>query len=602
MTVELPEPASGTPDAPPLPRLRRRADRLDDDVVREVMAMVDSAGLLEKIEEWRAEERRGPGGRPETFPMRAMLVAMVLCPGTDHPVLATAMTDVLFRRISPNMRHELGVPTPPGQLDQRAKLAVYRNVRTRLHALLQLMDPSPTPKNRRLDPGTYAANLERRQSAHTEEEWAERARRLEWFINEIIEMSIRTLSRDVRRQWKGCSAVDATVVPTFARPDRRQKRKRRGEPPQVLTHSADPDADWYVRNPTDTRPDGEPDRAYWGYEASLIVSGSDDPGRPQNFPSLTMAMATLHKPGRYPGRQAVRALASVHDRGHPARLLAGDRAYSSAKPEDFQLPARALGYEPVFDYKVDQLEIQGSYAGMLQIEGAWYCPAISKVLIEATIDLRSGAIDEATYKARLEERWKYLVLPKAGPDAEGHVRLRCPASNPAPVARCDLKPASVRPGTQGRLRIPVTAAVTAHPPTICTQQSVTVPPEAGAKFAQPLLYGSDEWHAVYATLRSTNEGMNGFLKDGAREALGDPQRRRIRGVAAQSVFVALLLWAANLRKIDRFLVQAAAEAAGTAGPRPRRRRTRSLGEWLPEQPPPSATVTGAPGPDPPTAA
>ena len=96
--------------------------------------------------------------------------------------------------------------------------------------------------------------------------------------------------------------------------------------------------------------------------------------------------------------------------------------------------------------------------------------------------------------------------------------------------------------------------------------------------------------------------MNGFLKDGAREALGDPLRRRIRGVAAQSVFVALLLWAANLRKIDRFLVQAAAEAAGTACPRPRWRRTRSLGEWLSEQPPPSATVTGGPGPDPPTAA
>ena len=130
---------------------------------------------------------------------------------------------------------------------------------------------------------------------------------------------------------------------------------------------------------------------------------------------------------------------------------------------------------------------------------------------------------------------------KASPDAEGHVRLRCPASNPAPVARCDVKPASVRPSTQGRLRIPVTAAVADHPPKICTQQSVTVPPEAGAKFAQPLLYGSEEWQAAYATLRSTNEGMNGFMKDGAREALGDPHRRRIRGVAAQSVFVALLL-------------------------------------------------------------
>jgi len=152
------------------------------------------------------------------------------------------------------------------------------------------------------------------------------------------------------------------------------------------------------------------------------------------------------------------------------------------------------------------------------------------------------------------------------------------------------------------VRIPVTAAASAHPPIICSQQSVTVPPEAGAKFAQPLLYGSEEWKAAYATLRSTNEGMNGFLKDGAREALGDPQRRRIRGVAAQSVFVALMLCAANLRKIDSFLVQAAAEAAGMARRRPRRRRTRALNEWFPEVPPSPTPVTGGPGPDPPTAA
>ncbi len=144
----------------------------------------------------------------------------------------------------------------------------------------------------------------------------------------------------------------------------------------------------------------------------------------------------------------------------------------------------------------------------------------------------------------------------------------------------------------------MTAAVADHQPKICSQQSVTVPPEAGAKFAQPLLYGSPEWRAAYATLRSTNVGMNGFLKDGAREALGDPQRRRIRGVAAQSVFVALLLWAANLRKIDGFLKEEAVAIAGTARRRPRRCRTRALDQWLPSHLPPEPPHSGGPGPDP----
>jgi hypothetical protein len=294
-------------------------------------------------------------------------------------------------------------------------------------------------------------------------------------------------------------------------------------------------------------------------------------------------MATLHKPGHRPGAQAIRALRSVRERGHPAHYLAGDRAYSSAKPEDFQLPARALGYGLVVDYKIDQLGVQDQFAGMLQIEGAWYCPSIPEVLINATIDFRKGVIDEDTYRARLIERWKYQILSKGTADAEGYLRMRCPASNPSPVANCDLKPTSKTKRTRGRITIPVSPALADHAPKICTQQSITVPPEVGAKFAQSLLFGSDRWHGVYATLRSSIEGMNGFIKDGAREAIDDPERRRIRGVAPQSLFVAFLLCAANFRKIEGFLAQAAAVAAGKVRRLPRRRRNRSLGQWLPER-------------------
>jgi hypothetical protein len=62
------------------------------------------------------------------------------------------------------------------------------------------------------------------------------------------------------------------------------------------------------------------------------------------------------------------------------------------------------------------------------------------------------------------------------------------------------------------------------------------------------------------------------VKDGAREALDDPERRRVRGVAAQSVFVALLPAAPNLRKIATFVQEQAAIEAGTLRRFPRRRR------------------------------
>ncbi len=121
-------------------------------------------------------------------------------------------------------------------------------------------------------------------------------------------------------------------------------------------------------------------------------------------------MASLHRPSKEPGLKAVRALQSLHERGHPAGWLAGDRAYTDAKPENFALPARALGHRVILDYAEDHRGIQGESNGFVFIEGTWYCPAIPAVLVNATIDLANHAIDEATYRARLAERRRYAAL------------------------------------------------------------------------------------------------------------------------------------------------------------------------------------------------
>lgn len=82
------------------------------------------------------------------------------------------------------------------------------------------------------------------------------------------------------------------------------------------------------------------------------------------------------------------------------------------------------------------------------------------------------------------------------------------------------------------------------------------------------------------------------MKDGANEALDDPERRRVRGIAAQSVFVAFLFAAANIRKIQMFMKEEAALVAGTLRRLPRRRRTKAIGTWR------SAVPTVEPGSDP----
>ena len=209
----------------PVPSLRfgvRRA-RLDDGLVFRAIDLVDESPLVATIEAWREADRAGPGGRPETFPIRALLVAMVLCGITDQPMLATRFTDVLFRQISPAMRHALAVPKPPDPDDHKGGQRLPQR-------------PHPLPRAARADgpfaaprrtaasmPSTFEALLELRRAPHSEAEWAERRERLSWFINQILEMSIRVLPREVRRHWKGSAAVDATVIPAFARPSRRDE-------------------------------------------------------------------------------------------------------------------------------------------------------------------------------------------------------------------------------------------------------------------------------------------------------------------------------------------------------------------------------------------
>ena len=562
---------------------------LDDESVNLAIRLVDNMGVVGSLEAWKAAERKGPGGRPTTFSYRALLVALVLCAITEQPLHLTRVRDIMFRQLSPRWRGLLSIPDPPPEHDQRAWDDLYRNVRTRFHAMVDLMDPSPAPKNRRLKHEVFSLLEEQRRAERSGAEWAQRYERLEWFVNRIVEASVALLPKEVIGQFKGSVGVDATLVRSHARAQKQSRAARpRGKPAQVLVHSADPDAAYYVREP-DHRDDtadepkgGRGNKVAWGFEATLVVSGEEDTGDGQSFPNLALGMAVLHRPGAEPGKNGARVLASVGARGYPANFLAADRAYSSATAEDFQLPARALGYRLVFDYKDDQLGVKAESQGFLQIEGEWYCPSIPQTLIDATADFRQGRIDEATYQLRLKERWGYRARPKGRPDPEGHVRLVCPAANPWPMARCDLKPASVHAAqTRGRTRIYLKDDIRADPPLSCTQQTVTVPPEAGAKFGQELPYNSAEWHATYSTLRNTNEGFNGYVKDAAHEALDDPGRRRVLGLAPQSILTALLLMAANVRKIRAFLHEAAARRVGERKVRSRRRLTNSLQTWRP---------------------
>ena len=284
----------------------------------------------------------------------------------------------------------------------------------------------------------------------------------------------------------------------------------------------------------------------------------------------------LTRPGEDPGGTGARVLASIAARGHKPGWLGYDRACTQALPGRFHLPARALGYKPVMDYRDDQLGIQANTGGAILVEGTWYCPALPGPLITATTRLRDHAIGRELYGRQIAARRPCQLHRKDGPDADGYQRLSCPATGKHPGLICPLRQASLTP-RDGRAKV---FQPPPEPARLCTQTAITIAPGTGARYRQDLPYGSPAWHARYATLRNTIEGLNGLVKDPAHEALAQPARRRVRGIAAQSVFTALLLMAASIRKIRAWRALTARDKARITQ-RARRRRA-TLRDYLPD--------------------
>ena len=530
----------------------------DDKMVAFAAVLADRSGKAPVLEAALAS----PTGRRRPLPVRAVLAALVCLALDDRPLFLTEATRLLFQHISGDSRDLLGVPgTATGQ---RAFLAAYRRLRYCFHAILSVIDPSALPKNRRLTPQEQAKLSRKMTPAQIQ---AARGR-LEEFINSLLEASISVLDDGELAACDGCTGLDATPVPLFSR----------GPSKRAGLSASDPDGGWYVREGDHRdREDnkGKPLRKIaWALEAT-IATMARPPGAQPGCPNLALGLA-LARPGEDPGGTGARVLASITARGHQAGWLGYDRACTQALPTRFHLPARALGYRPVMDYRIDQLGIQANTGGAILVEGTWYCPALPGPLIAATTALRDHAITRDLYDQQIAARCPFQLKHKDGPDADGYQRLSCPAAGQHPALICPLRQASLSP-RDGRAKV---LQPPDEPPKICRQTAITIAPDTGARYRQDLPYGSPAWHARYATLRNTIEGLNGLIKDPAHEALAQPARRRVRGIAAQSIFTALLLMAASIRKIRAWRALTTRDKARITQ-RARQRRT-SLRDYLPD--------------------
>lgn len=537
------------PDQPPLPPAA--AGPVADATVDFALEVIDRSAVGATAE----AALRKPVGRKRSVPVTAVLAGLVLLALDDRPLLLTAVTDLLYRRISTRARRRLHLAeadtTNPRHFNAR-----YRCVRYTFGLLCQHMDPSPLPKNRRLTADELAAAT---RPMHPAE--AEQAReKLQTSLNALLQATVSLLSEQEYAAWDGSLGLDATPVPLFSR----------GPSQRTGLCAADPDGGWYVREgdhrDSEDHTGRKRTRIHWALEATIATMTRTPDTTTPGHPNLAIGIA-FDRPGIDPAGTGVRVLASIRGRGHPPGWLGADRAYTAALPEKFHLPAAALGYRLVMDYRADQLGVQANTGGAILLEGHWCCPATPQPLISATADARARTIDDELAAQRIAARATYQLKPKDAPDVDGYYRMSCPALGNHARLTCPHR--ETPPTNDGRLPV-------LHPPDpapkICTQTAITIAPDIGARHRQHLPFGTQAWASRYATLRNTIEGLNGYAKDGAHHALAAPDRRRIRGIAAQALFGTILLMAANLRKIRAHRALIANNRAGDIARRARRRR------------------------------
>jgi hypothetical protein len=374
----------------------------------------------------------------------------------------------------------------------------------------------------------------------------------------IVEASIP----DEHKNASSSLAVDWTDIQTWSRP-----------PPRGTTSCADPEAHWGHRSANLPGPTGE---MFYGYYLSAAVIAADEHGPP--VPELARRM-TLTSCGRDPARALVPVLTRMPADGIALGDIIADSGYAHRDADAWAIPLRLAGAQLIQDLHPHDRGPRGTCDGAIIANGCLYCPLTPRPLLELGPLPRGATTDDtAAHDAKTAEAARYKLAPHTGHDADGYRRAMCPAA--AGKIRCPLRPASM---TLGRNR-PEILAPPEHPPACCTQQTITIPPHAGAKARQKHHYPSAAWRRSYAR-RTSAERAFATIKDTATTSTARSWCRQT-GLAPLALWLACLLAARNLRILAAWhnrQAENASRAARGLPPRTRKRR-RATQHSLPAPP------------------
>ncbi len=354
-------------------------------------------------------------------------------------------------------------------------------------------------------------------------------------------------------------AVDWTDLESFSRP-----------PPKGGGPCADPEASWGHRRGDSP---GERDEVFFGYYLQVVTAVKEESGPvvAELVRRIQIGACDVDPPPAL-----VPVLDQMLESGIAIGDLLADSGYAHRVAQTWALPVRRLGASLVQDLHPHDRGPKGTHMGAIRANGALYCPATPDALLELG-PLARGATETETaaHDTKAAELRRHRLAPVAGYDEDGYHRVGCPAARGK--LRCPLRAESM---ALDHAR-PEVASPPEHPPTCCSQQTITVPPSVNAKTAQKHDYPSAEHRRSYAR-RSAAERAYATVKDPASNDLSKGWCR-LRGLAPISLFAASVFVARNLRVADAFAARVAEEerrAANGLPPRQRRRRRKSAADLI----------------------
>lgn len=445
-----------------------------------------------------------------------------------------------------------------GAVTDRGELrpASYRQFADTHQVMVRSIDPTPVPSFKGLAEDDRAAHLDAmrrsvdREAAHL---------RLTSLLDALVEASVperfAAMSSSV--------AVDWTDHETWSRP----RAKNDPEP------ANDPTASW--GHAKGTAP-GEKEHLFFGYYPQVATMVVDERG--PTVPELIRRIA-FAAPASDPAKEMADTLVRAYGAGVPPGDVLCDCGYSNRDPATFARPLRSKGAELVMDLHPGDRGPKGTSKGATIANGNLYCPAAPRALLELGPLCRGASEEEAAaHDEKARELSRFELGRIARDDACGAHRVMCPAH--LGKVRCPFVPTSMTLDFSH----PEVLNPPEHPPTCCTQKTITVSREVAAKTAQKHDYPSKA-HRQSFNRRTGAERSFSWMKDPATIGM----RRgwcRMFGLAKNALVYALAAVVHNVRLALSFEDQEAEDARRSAtglGPLRRRRRRHHDEQAAPEQ-------------------